>query len=204
MGTLTAVDAVDPSRSDRRPTRPPLALPDGSLPHADPPLALRPWRSAPGDVAALAAAWADPDVVRWTAVPADHGPDAAARWIAGEGQRRADGVAVDLAVTLLEDQEMVIGEVGLVVANAERGWAEVGYWMLPAWRGGGRARAALALFTQWALRDLPLRRLFARTAADNPASGAVAAGAGYRRRGRLADGTVVWSHDAPPVDADPG
>lgn len=175
----------------------PLALPSPAL-HLDaPPLDLRPWASTPGDAAALAAAWTDPDVVRWTAVPRCRTQDAAAGWVAGEATRRQAGAALDLAVTEPGAVELVVGEVGLVVVDRARGWAEVGYWLLPPWRGQGRARGALALFTDWALRDLPVNRLFARTHPDNPRSGAVAERAGYQAAGHTPDGTRVWVRDRP-------
>jgi RimJ/RimL family protein N-acetyltransferase len=58
-------------------------------------VALRPWR--PADAPALAAAWADPDIARWTAVPEDRSVEAAARWIAGWDERRRRGLALDLS-----------------------------------------------------------------------------------------------------------
>lgn len=172
-----------------------LALPTTPLHLADPGLVLRAWGAGADDAAALAAAWADPDIRRWTAVPDQHDAAAAARWISGEGTRRASGRALDLVVTDSHAPEEVHGEVGLAVVDPGRRWAEVGYWLFPAWRGRGRAAAALELFTGWALADLGIERLFARTAADNPASAGVARRAGYELAGTLPDGTSVWIRD---------
>jgi len=157
-------------------------------------VALRPWGSDPRDAATLAEAWADPEVQRWTEVPEACTEDAA-RWIGGEARRRDRGLGVDLVVTVPGNPGAVIGEVGLVLVDQVRRWAEVGYWVRPEHRGKGRATAAVSLFTHWALTELPVERLFARTDPGNPASGRVAVGAGYGHAGDLADGTVVWVRD---------
>ncbi len=164
---------------------------------SDPNVALRPWGASSGDAATLVAAWSEPDIARWTTVPDARTVNDAERWVAGEGTRRDQGVALDLAVTEAGAPDAVIGEVGLVLVEADRRWAEVGYWLLPAWRGSGRAGVALTLFTDWVLSDLPIRRLFARTHVDNGRAGAVAQRAGYEPAGELADGLVVWVRDAP-------
>jgi RimJ/RimL family protein N-acetyltransferase len=158
-------------------------------------IALRPWGAGESDDVALAAAWTDPEVARWSAVPADASVDAARHWIRGEGDRRARGLAMDLVITPLDDAGRVLGEVGLVMVDEGRGWAELGYWLTPEARGGGRATAAASTFATWALRELPVRRLFARTHPDNPRSGRVAQGAGLQRAGALETGTEVWIRD---------
>jgi RimJ/RimL family protein N-acetyltransferase len=187
-----------------RPTVPPL-LPM-PLPLPDPPLAdpaagiaLRPWGRSPGDVAALAAAWADPQVAAHTAVPADRSPDAARRWVAGEAERRRRGLALDLVITDGGDDGAVVGEVGLAHLDAE-GRAEVGFWLAPAARGRGVATAAVRLLAAWALRPptpgtadgLGLRQLWARTTPGDERAAGVLARAGFERRGEAA-GTTVWA-----------
>ncbi len=174
----------------------PFALPSPPLRRDNPSIALRPWGVAPTDPDTLVAAWSDPDVARWTLRPDVRTRDVAAAWVAAEGSRRADGVALDLVITESGAPEVVIGEVGLVLVQAERRWAEVGYWLFPQWRGQGRATAALDLFTEWALRVMPIQRLLARTHVDNPASSAVAKRAGYELAGELATGMQVWVIDA--------
>lgn len=158
-------------------------------------MALRPWGSDPRDAAALATAWADPEVDRWTAVPEARTEADAARWIEGESRRRRLGLGVDLVVTVPGDPGVVVGEVGLALVEQERRWAEVGYWVVAGMRGRGLATAALSLFSHWVLTELPIERLFARTHPANVASHRVASAAGYRRAGDLADGTVVWVRD---------
>jgi hypothetical protein len=72
----------------------PLPLPDPPLADPGAGVVLRPWRDAPGDVAALVAAWADPAMASTSAVPADRSPASAARWIAGVDARREGGLVL--------------------------------------------------------------------------------------------------------------
>lgn len=160
-------------------------------------VALRPWGAGEHDAAALAAAWADPEVARFTSVPAEADEGAARRWIRGEEDRRARGLAIDLVVTHLDRPSQVIGEVGLIVVDAERQWAELGYWMVAAERGRGATARAAELFADWALRELPVRRLFARTHPDNVRAARVAEAAGLAHAGTLDTGTHVWIRDRP-------
>lgn len=196
--TIATDEPAPPAASE--PVRPALSLPWPPLRTALPSLVLRPWGAGDGDAAALAAAWHDPEVVRWTAVPDARDEADAARWIAGEGPRRDAGLGIDLVIADPEDLDVVLGEVGLVVVDPERRWAEVGYWLTPAARGGGRAVAALRVFTHWVLHDLPIDRLLVRTDADNAAAGAVAHGAGFDLAGDLPDGVRVWVRDAEDLD----
>lgn len=162
-----------------------------------PGVALRPWAADLGDGLALSRAWNDADVVRWTTVPQDRSVEAARAWISGEGIRRDQGRSVDLVITRPGSTEEVFGEVGFVLVEPERGWAEVGYWLFPEARGEGRAAVALQLLSDWAMHGLGVRRLFARANSENPRSGAVAKRAGYDLAGELDGGVEVWVRDHP-------
>jgi RimJ/RimL family protein N-acetyltransferase len=166
-------------------------------PLADPitQIGLRPWGAGEDDAAALAAAWADPEIARWTSVPAEHDVEAARTWIRGEEARRSRGLAMDLVISRLDEPRVVLGEVGLVMVEADKGWAELGFWLAPEARGGGRAAGAATVFVEWVLRELPVKRLFARTQPDNPKAGRVAEAAGMVRAGELETGTEVWIRD---------
>jgi RimJ/RimL family protein N-acetyltransferase len=157
-------------------------------------VALRRWGEPPGDVEhdaeALAAAWADPEVARWTAVPEARDPAAAARWIAGEPERRARRLALDFVIGGREVQ----GEVGLTRFDA-KGRAELGFWLAPAARGRGLATAAVTEVTRGALTDLELVRVWARTAPGNERAAQVLVRAGFSRKGDAA-GYSVWVADA--------
>lgn len=169
---------------------PPLADPSTQI-------GLRPWGAGEDDPSALAAAWVDPEVARWTSVPPEPSVEAARQWIRGEEVRRSRGLAMDLVISQLDDPRTIHGEVGLIMVEPEKGWAELGYWLTPEARGAGRAGASAALFAEWVLRELPVNRLFARTQPDNPKAGRVATAAGLVRAGELETGTEVWIRDRP-------
>ncbi|MCU0272143.1 MAG: GNAT family N-acetyltransferase [Acidimicrobiales bacterium] len=147
------------------------ALTDGAV-------RLRSWRV--DDAPALAAAWADDEVRRFTRVPNPADEATAARWIAGAAQRWADRVALDLVVSSVDD-DVVLGEVGLGPFAAGRNAAALGYWVAVDARGRGVATAAARLLADWALDPggLALSALVATTDPANPASAAVLRGAGF-------------------------
>jgi RimJ/RimL family protein N-acetyltransferase len=152
----------------------PLPLPEPPL--ADGELRVRPWRAE--DAAALALAWADPEVARWTGVPAACDEAAARRWIDGDAARRAAGRSLDLVV---EVDGAVAGEVGLVGPGLLRPGAsvEIGWWVGPAHRGRGLATRAVRLVAAWAVEELDRPVLEAVCDPANPASAAVARRAGF-------------------------
>lgn len=165
-------------------SRVPVPLPDPPL--ADGELLLRPW--APTDASTLAAAWADPDVARWTGVPAANDEAAARRWIQGDADRRARGLALDLAI---ERDGAVVGEVGLADIDPDAGTAEIGWWIAPEHRGEGVATRATRLVATWAVDELAVAAITARCHRANPASGAVAEAAGFVRAG-ASDDVEEW------------
>jgi RimJ/RimL family protein N-acetyltransferase len=148
-----------------------------SLPLPDPPLAdgvirLRRWGEAgragvATDAEALAAAWADPDVQRWSAVPppAQRSVSHAARWIGDEAARRRDGLALDLVISPATEAQ-VLGEVGLAPIDWDAVTADIGWWVAPTARGGGIATRAVGLLAGWARTTLRL----AIVAAVDPAN----------------------------------
>lgn len=152
----------------------PILYPEGGL--AGERVRLRTWRLDDAD--ALAGAWSDDEVARWTAVPDETTPAAARRWITGDPTRLEAGRALDLVICTPAD-ESVHGEVGLGPIDWSRRAAEVGYWVDSRCRGRGLATTALRMLTDWAVAELSLRLLVARCHPDNPASRAVAEQAGY-------------------------
>lgn len=164
--------------------RPPIPLPDPALRAGG--LLLRPWTSA--DAAVLAAAWADPEVARWTGVPEVADDAAARRWISGEADRRARGLALDVVIDL---DGVAAGEVGLAHLDPGAGTVEIGWWVAAPHRGRGLAAQAARLLAPWAVQELAIDRVLARCHRDNPASVAVARAAGFRPA--AASGPVeVW------------
>ena len=85
------------------------------------------------------------------------------------------------AWAIVEADEL-IGVIGGTVDEENRsGW--FGYWMTHRARGRGLTRRAAATVAEWALTERGLERLELGHRADNPASGAVARGAGFVREG---------------------
>ena len=60
---------------------------------------------------------------------------------------------------------------------------EVGYWLLPEGRGGGRATRALRLVSRWALSQRDVARVELGAAPENTASQRVAERCGFQREG---------------------
>jgi RimJ/RimL family protein N-acetyltransferase len=201
-------------------TGPLLPLPAPPLADEAAGIVLRPWRADDADAAALAAAWADPEVAAHAAVPADAGPAAARRWVAGDEARRRRGLALDLVIApapsgrpvsgggaraAAPEPGGVLGEVGLALvegAGARR--AELGFWLAPEARGRGVVTAAVRLLTAWALAPaagppgsgLGLRQVWARTTPGDRRAAGVLRRAGFDERGE-AGGTTVWA--TPPA-----
>jgi ribosomal-protein-alanine N-acetyltransferase len=169
-----------------------------ALPLPDPPLAddvvqLRSW--TPSDAGSLARAWHDPEIARWGTTPADASEEAALHWIGTEAERRTRGLALDLAVELIEERK-VVGEVGLARLDVPRGLAETGWWIDAEHRGRGLASRAVSLLAGWALTELCVDQLYARLDPANEPSIGVARAAGFDRRGTARDGLEVWSRRA--------
>ncbi len=180
-----------PERRLPTPVPPPLPLPEPELVDATSGVRLRRWRATEGDVAALVAAWHDGSVMAANPVPQDASPEAAQRWILGEAERRARGLALDLVISA--GGSPVWGEVGLRGFDPVARRAEVGWWLAPEARGHGIAAAAVDLLVGWALAPpLDLRQVWARIDPANVVSGRVAARARFRLLG-TADGRAVWA-----------
>lgn len=156
--------------------RAPVPLPDPPL--ADGTVVLRPWTD--DDATSLVRAWGDPEVVRFTGVPAQTDLAAARRWISGDAHRRALGLALDLVIEV--DGE-VAGEVGLADIDVDAGTAEIGWWVAAEHRRQGLATRAAQLLASWAVGELCVSAVVARCHPDNPASAAVARAAGFAPAG---------------------
>jgi len=157
-----------------------------ALPIPDPPLAddlvrLRPW--SVHDVDDLVAAWADPEIERWTRVPQQRAAPDAMRWIASEPLRRDRGLALDLVISPADPSDAaVLGEVGMVPLAGGPSRAELGWWVGAAHRRQGVAGRAVGLFATWLRDELAFTDLFAEVDTDNPASVWVAERCGLRLR----------------------
>lgn len=151
-----------------------------------PPEGLRHWRAEDAD--ALAAAWTDPDIARWSPPPADLDP---ATWIAGAEARWDRRLALDVVIVGSPPTE-VAGEIGLRGFTTAPARAELGVWVAAPHRRRGLAARAVRTTTAWALAELGLDQLWARTDPANAAAGALFASLGWDRLG-TADGMAIWS-----------
>jgi RimJ/RimL family protein N-acetyltransferase len=123
----------------------------------------------------------DPDVLRYTRVPAERGARFVAGWIAGYAQGWRDGARAGFAVLGVDGE--FLGMVGLIRIEWDQLEAEIGYVIAPAARGRGIAGRAIGLISRWGVDELGLARIEAVIDVENEASLKVAERAGYKREG---------------------
>jgi RimJ/RimL family protein N-acetyltransferase len=157
-----------------------VALPLEDLPLSDGVVELR--LGTPDDAHEAAACLRDPEIPRWTRVPAGY---TKADWheflqLAGEGL--LDGTDVSLLAVTVADRR-IAGAVGLHDIDRDAGRAEIGYWVAARLRGQGIATRAVRLVTAWAVDRLGLRELTILVHRDNVASRRVPERAGYADTG---------------------
>ncbi|SDD39699.1 Protein N-acetyltransferase, RimJ/RimL family [Geodermatophilus telluris] len=145
------------------------------------PLVLRPWRA--GDAEAVQAALTDPATDLWSNPGRVRTLEDARYWVA----RRADWSEGTQATWAVADAAggRLCGSVSLHSIDLVQGDAEVGYWAVPAVRGRGLTARAVDAAVRWGFTALLLDRVELVHAVDNPASGRVAAKAGFTLEGRL-------------------
>jgi RimJ/RimL family protein N-acetyltransferase len=155
-------------------------------------LVLRAWR--PGDAEALVRAWADPEIRRWgrygAAVPEQ---DTVGQWLDWNRQQWEFGLRAGFAICpadrdagevagsiMLRDYARTATHVGHVGDTGE-----IGYWIVPGWRGRGVATSSVEALTRWAFTavdagGLGLRRIELKHSVRNLGSCRVAERSGYR------------------------
>lgn len=153
------------------------------LRYPDPPLAddgvgLRPYRRT--DLPALVEGLDDPEIPRFTSVPAGYGEREGRAFLDLIEPERLTGRSLTLAIG-----PDLRGAVGLTRVDWAHRSAEVGYWVAAAWRGQGLATRAVCLLSAWALDQAGLERLELFASPENGASQRVAERAGYTREGLL-------------------
>jgi RimJ/RimL family protein N-acetyltransferase len=125
----------------------------------------------------------DPDVVRFTRVPAGADETFARGWIRRYQGGWQDGSRAGFAIRGRDAG--FLGFAGFVELDLEHGEGEIGYMVTPSARGRGIAPRALELLTRWGFDELGLIRLELRIDVENPASERVAERTGYLRDGVL-------------------
>jgi RimJ/RimL family protein N-acetyltransferase len=167
----------DPAESAGRIVRPRGELVDG-------PTALRAWRA--DDAERLAELCQDPEIPRWTGVPAVYGLDDAQAYIDSSETSLQSGQSLDLAIAEPGGGPL-LGSISLMRLAWPERRGEVGYWLGAAARRQGHATRATRLICDWGLRELGLERIELYAAAGNERSQAVAERTGFAREARLRD-----------------
>jgi RimJ/RimL family protein N-acetyltransferase len=135
------------------------------------------------DAGPFAAAFAaDPHL--GAAIGAEEDPTemAVRRFIARQPALRARGEFLGLAVTDA-GRRPFLGQVMLHTVAWRHRRGEVGYWLVPAARGRGTGRIAVALLVEWAFATLPLDRIEITTTPENAAARALARSLGFAEEG---------------------
>jgi RimJ/RimL family protein N-acetyltransferase len=159
---------------------PRIVLPAEPLVEGD--TALRPWRDA--DLPDLVQACRDPDIVRWTSVPAAYSEADARNYLRQRYDAAFAGLTAPFAV-VDADSGRLLGSISLLRFAWTHARGEVGYWLASWARGEGHATRAVRLICGWGFRSLRLERIDLMAAVENPASQQVAERAGFTREAVL-------------------
>ena len=159
-----------------------------SLTLGDGELVLRDWHER--DAPAIESVCGDWNVCQFTTVPWEYTLNGARAWIRRQQERRSTGTGLALAITNPDEPDPV-GNVNLVRFTDDGDEAALGYWLVPAARGHGRAVRAAQLLCNWGFSEFGLQRIELAILPDNRASHAVA-----RRLGAVPEGLRQDSHAA--------
>ncbi|WP_037908677.1 GNAT family N-acetyltransferase [Actinacidiphila yeochonensis] len=135
-------------------------------------LVLRDWTTE--DLAAMPELFDHPDIAYWTPIVSPFGAAAARARLDRARELRAEGTAILLAITV--DGGAPLGEV--MLRRAPEG-TELGYAVGPAHRGQGLAVRAVRVLAGYAFDELGAEQVVLELEAENAASAAVAAKAGF-------------------------
>jgi len=139
---------------------------------------------ADSDVERVTALVQDPEVIRWTTIPAGQTQNGTREWM----QRGMAGLASgsDLALVIADaETDEPIGTIGLHEINRATDRATAGYVLARESRGKGLGRRALRLICAYAFDGLRLARVEVTIEADNASSRATAESVGFRQEGVL-------------------
>ncbi len=151
----------------------------GSVSLRDDELELR--RLLPSDRETILAACQDPEIPRWTDLPAPFTSDAALTILEDAARAWYDGTSAELAI--VEDGRRV-GSTHLAFYSDWR--ASVAYWLAVEARGRGLATRAVRLVTRWGFDTFEsLERIELWSIVGNEASDGVARRAGFSEEGVL-------------------
>jgi [ribosomal protein S5]-alanine N-acetyltransferase len=138
-----------------------------------------------GDVAAVTAACADPEIARFTTLPSPYSSRHAREWLIQARRGLESGTDLHTVVVAEEGGEPILGSVGISGLDRATGRCAVGYWVAAAARRRGVATRALRLLCGHAFDRLDAQRIEAWIDPHNPASLRVAERLGFTREGLL-------------------
>jgi RimJ/RimL family protein N-acetyltransferase len=159
---------------------PRIVLPGEPLISGD--TALRPWRDA--DLPELVQACRDPEIVRWTRVPAAYGESDARNYLRQRYDAAFAGLTAPFAIVHATEGQL-LGSISLLRFAWIQARGEVGYWLARWARGQGHATRAVGLICAWGFSALRLERIDLMAATGNPGSQQVAERAGFTREAVL-------------------
>jgi RimJ/RimL family protein N-acetyltransferase len=134
------------------------------------------------DLEAIVAAAQDPEIPRWTLVPAGYDLDDA-REFAERAQTEADtGEALSLIV-VDAGTDAFLGSLGVIEFDHGDRRCEIGYWLAPWARGRGVMTRAIPLLCRWLFDELGMMRIAAAAEPENERSLAVLERVGFKREG---------------------
>lgn len=145
--------------------------------------ALRPWRES--DVPAIVEACQDPEIPRWTSVPADYGESDARAYMLSRYDAILNATGAPFAIVSATDPEELLGSISLFRFSWLNLRGEVGYWLARRARGQGHATRAVRAICPWGFDALGLERIDLLAAIGNPASQHVAERCGFTREAVL-------------------
>lgn len=88
-------------------------------------------------------------------------------------------------------QRILVGAAGFLGPPSEEGDAEIGFSIMPAWRGQGYATELVGMLLTWAFDDPRVRRILAHTTAQNAASCRVLEKSGFHLAGRVEESQTM-------------
>ncbi len=141
---------------------------------------LRPWE--PADTSFVFDSCQDPDVQRWTRVPAPYTALDAATFVERHARPQPEDDGAFFAITKTDTGE-VLGSMSFGHIDWAFATAEAGYWVARDARGQGVATCALASLVEWGRRELRLVEVRLRVLVGNVASQRVAERAGFEAAG---------------------
>jgi RimJ/RimL family protein N-acetyltransferase len=144
---------------------------------------LRPWRDT--DLAAIVKACQDPEIVRWTRVPARYGEADARSFLLARYDATLAGTTAPFAIVKSDDDEQLLGSISLMRLAWRHARGEVGYWLARDARGEGHVTRAVRLICRWGFDALELERIDLLAGTGNSASQKVAERSGFTREAVL-------------------